>query len=176
MPRLRGDDHPGAAAADHVAELLEHESGPVEVDGEDGGRRRLAGRYPGGVDDAGDVTEKPVADSTSVWTDARDDTSTVAVLTSNPASSMTWLAASAFSARRSASTTCLPALTRRAIAWPIDPAPMTTTTSPMPVDPAPAVLVEPRPGGGGSPPPLGGHRISTAGPMTAPAALGTVRR
>src|SRR5277367_6334268 len=30
--------------------------------------------------------------------------------------------------RRSASSTCFPALTRRAIAWPIDPAPITTMT------------------------------------------------
>src|SRR6476619_5121610 len=64
----------------------------------------------------------------SACTDLRDDTSTVAVLTSNPALLNTSAAASAFSWRKSASTTCLPALTRRAIAWPIDPGPMTTTT------------------------------------------------
>ena len=69
-----------------------------------------------------------VAASTSAWTDSREETSTVAVLTSNPASPSTFAAASAFSRRRSASRTCLPALTRRAIAWPIDPAPMTTIT------------------------------------------------
>jgi hypothetical protein len=38
------------------------------------------------------------------------------------------LSASAFSWRRPANRTCLPALTRRAIAWPIDPGPMTTMT------------------------------------------------
>ena len=67
--------------------------------------------------------------STSAWTDAREDTSTVVVLTSNPALRSTSAAASALARRRSASTTCLPALTRRAIACPIDPAPMTTITS-----------------------------------------------
>ena len=35
---------------------------------------------------------------------------------------------SAFSFLMSATTTCFPALTRRAIAWPIDPAAMTTMT------------------------------------------------
>ena len=35
--------------------------------------------------------------------------------------------------RRSATSTCLPALTRRAIAWPIDPAPITTMTLLMPL-------------------------------------------
>src|SRR4029453_8858567 len=52
----------------------------------------------------------------------------VAVLTSKPALLSVFAAASAFSWRKSASTTCLVALTRRAIAWPIDPAPTTTTT------------------------------------------------
>src|SRR5512132_60344 len=70
-----------------------------------------------------------VAVWTSACTDSRDDTSTVAVLTSNPALLNTSAAASAFSWRKSASRTCLPALTRRAIAWPIDPGPMTTMTS-----------------------------------------------
>jgi hypothetical protein len=65
---------------------------------------------------------------TSARTDSRDDTSTVAVLTSNPALLSISAAASAFSWRRSASRTNLPALTRRAIAWPIDPRPMTTMT------------------------------------------------
>jgi hypothetical protein len=49
--------------------------------------------------------------------DARDDTSTVVVLTSKPALPKASAAASAFAWCRSASTTCLPALTRRAIAW-----------------------------------------------------------
>src|SRR5271166_2832241 len=52
----------------------------------------------------------------------------VAVLTSKPALLRVFAAASAFSWRKSASTTCLPAPTRRAIAWPIDPAPITTIT------------------------------------------------
>ena len=67
--------------------------------------------------------------STSAWIDPREDTSTVAVLTSKPALLSTSAAASAFLWRRSASTTRLPALTRRAMACPIEPAPMTTTTS-----------------------------------------------
>src|SRR5215207_1570040 len=65
---------------------------------------------------------------TSACTDSRDDTSTVAVLTSNPALLRTLATASVFSWRRPANRTCLPALTRRAIAWPIDPGPMTTMT------------------------------------------------
>jgi hypothetical protein len=69
-----------------------------------------------------------VAVSTRGCTDSRDDTSTIAVLTSNPALLNISAAASAFSWRRSASSTYFPALTRRAIAWPIDPGPMTTMT------------------------------------------------
>lgn len=69
-----------------------------------------------------------VAVWTSACTDSRDDTSTIAVITSNPALLNISAAASAFSGRRSASSTCFPALTRRAIAWPIDPGPMTTMT------------------------------------------------
>ena len=75
------------------------------------------------------TSPRAVAAWTSACTDSRDDTSTVAVLTSNPASLITSAAASAFAWRRSASRTCLPALARRAIAWPIEPGPMTTTTS-----------------------------------------------
>jgi hypothetical protein len=65
-------------------------------------------------DDDSDLIQEAV--STKAWTDWRDDTSTVVVLTSNPASNITLAAASAFSRRRSASRTCLPALTRRAMA------------------------------------------------------------
>ena len=77
------------------------------------------------------ISPRAAAISMSPWTEGRDDTSTVAVLTSNPASRRTLAAASAFSWRRSARTTCLPALTRRAMAWPIDPAPITTLTLPI---------------------------------------------
>ena len=49
-------------------------------------------------------------------TESREETSTIAVLTSKPASLRTFAATSAFSCRKSASTTRLPALTRRAIA------------------------------------------------------------
>jgi hypothetical protein len=45
-----------------------------------------------------------------------------------PASIITLAAASAACRRRSASRTCLPELTRRAIAWPIEPASITTMT------------------------------------------------
>src|SRR5579862_6297892 len=69
-----------------------------------------------------------VAASTRAWTDAREETSTMAELAAKPASCRTFAAASACSLRRSASSTRLPALIRRAIAWPIDPAPMTTVT------------------------------------------------
>jgi hypothetical protein len=68
----------------------------------------------------------PVAFSTSVFTDDREATSTWAVLASKPASLKVRDAASAVSTRTSASNTCLPGLTRRAIAWPIEPAPITT--------------------------------------------------
>src|SRR5271165_5477752 len=69
-----------------------------------------------------------VAVSTSAWTESREETSTVAVVTSKPALLSTSAAASAFSWCRSAIRTVLPALTRRAIAWPIEPAPITTIT------------------------------------------------
>ena len=62
------------------------------------------------------MSPSAVAVSTSAWTDSREDTSTVVVLTSKPALRSTSAAASALAWRRSASTTCLPALTRRAIA------------------------------------------------------------
>jgi hypothetical protein len=52
----------------------------------------------------------------SASTDARDDTSTVAVLTVKPALSSVFAAASALPVLRSASSTCLPAPTRRAMA------------------------------------------------------------
>jgi len=58
----------------------------------------------------------------------REETSTIAELTSNPAFVMTCAAASAFFYRRSASSAFLPALTRRATDRSIEPAPMTTTT------------------------------------------------
>jgi hypothetical protein len=54
--------------------------------------------------------------STNVVTEARDDTSTTAVVTSKPASLSVFAAASAFSRRKSANNSFLPALTRRAIA------------------------------------------------------------
>ena len=57
-----------------------------------------------------------VIDSTSVCSNSREDTSTVAVLTSKPALLNTSAAASAFPWGRSANRTCLPAPTRRAIA------------------------------------------------------------
>ena len=43
------------------------------------------------------MSPNAVAVSTSAWTDSREETSTVAVLTSNPASRITSAAASAFS-------------------------------------------------------------------------------
>ena len=128
VPGLRGDHDAGTAWGDDIAELLKHQRGAVQIDRQDCSRRCLAGGDAGGVDDAGDVIERR-SGLTSVCTDSRDDTSTVAVLTSNPALPSISAAASAFSGRRSANTTCLSALTRRAIAWPIDPCQMTTTSS-----------------------------------------------
>jgi hypothetical protein len=60
VPGLRRDDDAGAAAAagDDVPELLEHQRGAVEIDGEDRRRRRLPWRDARGVDDAGDVPER----------------------------------------------------------------------------------------------------------------------
>jgi hypothetical protein len=69
-----------------------------------------------------------VAARASSWIDSREEISTVAVLTSNPALLITSAAAFAFSARRSASRTCFPAPTRRAIVWPMAPGPMATMT------------------------------------------------
>ena len=116
MAGLRRDDDPGAALGDDVAELLEHDCGAVQVDGEDRRRGCLARRDPGGVDHPGDVAECCGGLGEGVDRARARTTSTVAVVTSNPASRKTSAAASAFSMRRSASTTCLPVLTRRAIA------------------------------------------------------------
>jgi hypothetical protein len=66
---------------------------------------------------------------TSDWTASRDDTSTVVTLASNPAFIRVSAAAVAFSKWRSASRRCLPTPTRGAIAWPIWPGPITTSTS-----------------------------------------------
>jgi hypothetical protein len=52
-----GDDEPGAAGSDHAAELLQHQSGAEQVDGEDGRRGRLNRRHAGGVDELGDVAQ-----------------------------------------------------------------------------------------------------------------------
>jgi hypothetical protein len=62
------------------------------------------------------ISPSPVAVSTSACTDSREDTSTVAVLASNPALLNTSAATSAFPRCRSANRTCLPALTCRAMA------------------------------------------------------------
>ena len=62
------------------------------------------------------MSPSPVAVSTSACSDSREDTSTIAVLTSNPALRNTSAATSAFPWHRPANRTCLPALTRRAIA------------------------------------------------------------
>jgi hypothetical protein len=65
------------------------------------------------------MSPRLVAGATSACTAAREDTSTVVALTSYPAFSKTPAAASEFRWRTSASKTCLPTLTRRAIAWPL---------------------------------------------------------
>ena len=51
--------------------------------------RGLAGRDARGVDDAGDIAQSVAAASASAWTESREETSTVVVLTSNPASAST---------------------------------------------------------------------------------------
>jgi hypothetical protein len=43
VPGLGGDDDPGAAAGDDVAELLQQHGGAVQVHGQDRRWRRLAG-------------------------------------------------------------------------------------------------------------------------------------
>lgn len=53
------------------------------------------------------TSPRPVAVSTSACTESREDTSTTAVLVSNPASASTVAAASAFSCFKSVSSTCL---------------------------------------------------------------------
>jgi hypothetical protein len=70
-----------------------------------------------------------VAVSTRAWIDGREAMSTVVVVTLKPALRNPSAAVSALAMCKSASTTCLPALTLWAMAWPIDPAPMTTMTS-----------------------------------------------
>ena len=62
------------------------------------------------------TSPSPMAVSTSACSDPREATSTVAVLTSNPALRNISAATSALPWRRSATRTCLPALTRRAMA------------------------------------------------------------
>jgi hypothetical protein len=62
------------------------------------------------------TSPSPVAVSTRVCSDWREDTSTLAVVTSKPALLSTSAATSALPWCRSATRTCLPALTRRAMA------------------------------------------------------------
>ena len=82
------------------------------------------------MDDAGNATEPSGGfDEPGVHRDSRDDTSTFAVPTSKLALLNASAAASAFSRAQISQHDTLPALTRRAIAWPIDPGPMTTMTS-----------------------------------------------
>jgi hypothetical protein len=94
VPGLRSDHDAGTSRRDDIAELLEHQGGAVQVDRKDCFRRRLAGGNAGRVDDAGDVASA-VAVWTSACTDSRAETSTVTVLTSNPALLRTSAAASA---------------------------------------------------------------------------------
>ena len=58
VPGHRRDDDAGTAAGDDIPELLKQHRGTVQIDGEDGRRRRLRRRNAGGVDDAGDVSER----------------------------------------------------------------------------------------------------------------------
>ena len=115
VPRLRGDDDARSAARDDVAELLEHERGAIQIDLQDGGRRCLGGGDAGGMDDAGDVAERRGCLDERVDRLARGDVDDGGAHL-EPGVARTLAAASAFSWRRSASRTCLPALTRRAIA------------------------------------------------------------
>jgi hypothetical protein len=94
VPGLRSDHDAGTSRRDDIAELLEHQGGAVQVDRKDCFRRRLAGGNAGRLDDAGDVPSA-VAVWTSGCTDSRAETSTVTVLTSNPALLRTSAAASA---------------------------------------------------------------------------------
>ena len=111
---------PEPPRGDDVAELLEDERRAVQVDLQDRRRRRLRRDTPAAW--ISPVTSpSAVAFSTSACTDSREDTSTVATLTSYPALPRVSAAAMAFSSRRSASRTCLPTPTRRAIACPIRP-------------------------------------------------------
>jgi hypothetical protein len=98
-----------------VSELLKSERRTVEINREDRCRSRLAWRDSSRVNQSGNVAD-PANCLDEACTDSRDEMSTVAMLRSNPASSRTPAAASAFSMRRSGNTTCFPALTRRAIA------------------------------------------------------------
>ena len=55
---LRGDDDCGPSARDDLAELFQHQRGPVEIDLEDRRRRGLRGRNSSGVDDARDIADR----------------------------------------------------------------------------------------------------------------------
>src|SRR5262245_51785187 len=57
MPRLRRDDDSRSTARDDSAERFEHQCGPVQIDFENCGRRRLCRRDPRSVNQASDVTD-----------------------------------------------------------------------------------------------------------------------
>ena len=115
MPGLRRDHDARAAAGDDVAELFQHERRAVQIDLEDRRRRRLRRRDAGGMDQPGDLAQargrldQRMHGLARGHVDRRD-----AHLVSGVAK--TSAAALAFSWRMSASKTCLPTPTRRAIA------------------------------------------------------------
>jgi hypothetical protein len=125
---LGGDDDPAAAGGDGVPELLEDDGGAVEVDGENGRWWCLAGGDAGGVDDPGDVAEAGGGLDQSVDrlpggdVDGRGADVEPGVVQDGGGGlgvGFTEVGEQYASA----------ALTRWAIACPIDPAPMTTVTS-----------------------------------------------
>ena len=121
------DDDAGAAASDDVAELLEHERGAIEIDREDRRRRRLCGGDACGVDDASDFAERRGGLDERVERFARGHVDGRGAHLEAGIAQDLCRRLGVFLAQVSQQH-MLAALTRRAIACPIDPAPMTTMT------------------------------------------------
>src|SRR4051812_12359988 len=103
-------------------------SGAEQVDGEHGRRGRLDERDAGGVDDLGHVAELGRLFGERVDGLARGDVGALGV-TRWPRSSSAAAAAAWLSSLMSAKRRCLPGPWRRAMAWPMPPAPVMTRTS-----------------------------------------------
>ena len=129
MAGLAGDDDAGSAWGDDSAELLQDMGDADQVDVDDGLRGLAwAGDRPA-VWTTWTTVPRWLALSASARTDSAEAASTWAVLLWKPATLRASAAAWAASSLRSANRMVLPTPMRRAMAWPMEPAPMTTTIS-----------------------------------------------